>query len=358
MASNNIGDDEEDEVYSSAMQLANTTVLPMVMRAVLNLNVFEIINGASTVQISASEIASQLPNNRNPDAQAVLDRMLRVLVSHSVLTCSVVADKESGQLQRLYGLTPPCKYFIKNQDGASLSPYFLGSVHKDILATWYGLEDAVLEGGVSSEKVNEMAEYEHIAMDPKLESLFNTSMSDHSNIIMTKIMEKYKGFEGVEVVVDIGGGNGTSINLIVSKYPTIKGINFDLPHVVAKAPSYPGVEHVGGDMFVSVPKGDVIFMKWVLHNWDDEHCLRLLKKCYEALPKGGKVIVIEGILPRVPNLDNATKNMLALDMLMMVSFGAKERTKEEFEALAKGSGFIGIRLPCNAYDLWIMEFLK
>ncbi|KAK9100228.1 hypothetical protein Scep_023658 [Stephania cephalantha] len=96
---------------------------------------------------------------------------------------------------------------------------------------------------------------------------------------------------------------------------------------------------------------------WVLHNWDDEQCLRLLK-CYEALPKGGKVIVVEGILPMTSKLDNATRVIFALDMLMMVPFGAKERTKEEFEAFAKGSGFADIRFACNPYGLWIIEFLK
>ncbi|TYH41042.1 hypothetical protein ES332_D12G289000v1 [Gossypium tomentosum] len=56
-------------------------------------------------------------------------------------------------------------------------------------------------------------------------------------------------------------GTGATLSMIVSKYPTIKGINFDLPHVIENAPTCPGVEHVGGDMFASVPKGDAIFMK-------------------------------------------------------------------------------------------------
>ncbi|KAK9116574.1 hypothetical protein Sjap_015521 [Stephania japonica] len=125
-----------DEDFLSAMQLAHVAALPMVLRAVINLDVLEIMNGASTAQISASEIASQLPKHRNPEADVVLDRMLRVLASHSVLTCSVDYNKESGQVERLYGLTPLCKYFVKNEDGASLSPFFLCSVHKHSLPMW------------------------------------------------------------------------------------------------------------------------------------------------------------------------------------------------------------------------------
>ncbi|KAK4849017.1 hypothetical protein QYF36_019884 [Acer negundo] len=81
------------------------------------------------------------------------------------------------------------------------------------------------------------------------------------------------GFENVKQLVDVGGGLGVTLKAVTAKYPHIKGINFDLPHVIQRAPNYPGVEHVGGDMFESVPKGDAIFMKWILHDWSDEHCL-------------------------------------------------------------------------------------
>lgn len=71
-------------------------------------------------------------------------------------------------------------------------------------------------------------------------SNFNKGMSDLSSIVMRKILETYKGFDGLRSVVDVGGGIGAVINMIVSKYPTIKGINFDLPHVIKEAPSYRG----------------------------------------------------------------------------------------------------------------------
>ncbi|KAK9098087.1 hypothetical protein Syun_025132 [Stephania yunnanensis] len=136
-----------------------------------------------------------------------------------------------------------------------------------------------------------MSGYEYLANNAVESELFNQSMSDHTMVVMRKIIDKYRGFDGLKVVVDVGGGVGTNINMIVSKYPTIKGINFELPHVVEAAPSFPGVEHVGGDMFASVPNGDAIFMKWVLNTWSDEQCLKLLKNCYEAL-LDGKVIVV------------------------------------------------------------------
>ncbi|KAK9100081.1 hypothetical protein Scep_023511 [Stephania cephalantha] len=204
-----------------------------------------------------------------------------------------------------------------------------------------------------------MTGYEYLANNAVESELFNQSMSDHTMVVMRKILDKYIGFDGLKVVVDVGGGVGTNINMIVSKYPTIKGINFELPHVVEAAPSFPGVEHVGGDMFASVPNGDAIFMKWVLNTWSDEQCLTLLKNCYEALPRNGKVIVVEKILPTIPEPNNATRITYASDLSMMAfSPKSKERTETEFQELAKGSGFAGIRLACNACNFWVIEFLK
>ncbi|KAJ0087394.1 hypothetical protein Patl1_08348 [Pistacia atlantica] len=94
----------------------------------------------------------------------------------------------------------------------------------------------------------------------------------------------------------------------LEQYPHIKSINFDLSHVKADAPSYPGVVYVGGDMFLSVPKGgDAISMKWILHDWSDEHCLKILKNCWEALPNSGKVIIVDFILLETPDNSLSSK---------------------------------------------------
>ncbi|KAH7852052.1 hypothetical protein Vadar_019994 [Vaccinium darrowii] len=93
--------------------------------------------------------------------------------------------------------------------------------------------------------------------------------------------------------------------------------NFDLPHVVSVTPDCVGVVHVGGDMFVSVSKADVAYLKWVLHDWDDEECIEILRKCREAIPKDkGKVIIIEAVVEEDKN-DKLEYVRLTLDMVMM-----------------------------------------
>ncbi|KAB8459543.1 hypothetical protein FH972_025269, partial [Carpinus fangiana] len=101
------------------------------------------------------------------------------------------------------------------------------------------------------ERVHGLSSYQYMDADPTLNKLFNKAMADLSGIIMKRIFKTYRGFEGLSTLVDVAGGIGATLNMIISKYTSIKGINFDLPHVIQHAPSYPGIEHVAGDMYAS-----------------------------------------------------------------------------------------------------------
>lgn len=125
----------------------------------------------------------------------------------------------------------------------------------------YKLKDAVLDGGIAFNKVHGMNAFEYPAVNPRFNDVLNLAMFNHTSIVMKKILQSYKDFENINRLVDVGGGLGHSLKIILSKYPNLKGINFDLPHVIKHGFSHPGMEHVGGDMFVDVPSGDAIFMK-------------------------------------------------------------------------------------------------
>jgi caffeic acid 3-O-methyltransferase / acetylserotonin O-methyltransferase len=112
---------EEDDHSSYALQLVFSGALPMVLNTVIKLNVFEIIAKAGPgAQLSPFQIVTQMPSE-NPEAPVMLDRMLRMLAAYSVFTSSVV-DSSHGSGQRVYGLGPASKYFVKNENGASLGP--------------------------------------------------------------------------------------------------------------------------------------------------------------------------------------------------------------------------------------------
>nr|WMY23412.1 COMT protein [Stephania japonica] len=331
-----IGTKKDEEDFLFAMQLASGSVLPMVLQAAIELQVLEIIAKAGHgAHLSPKEIVSQIPTH-NLQASDMLDRILRLLASHSILTC-VAMTRENGNVERKYGLATVCKYLLPNADGVSFSPLIFLNQSKAYMES-YLVKEAVLEGGASFKKAHGVYAFEYASKEPRFNELFNQAMYDHTTIIMKKILETYKGFEDLKELVDVGGGIGTTIGIITSKYPAIKGINFDLPHVIEHAPSIP-VKHVGGDMFTSVPKGE-----WILHDWSDEHCLKLLKNCYDALPSNGKLIVVEEVLPVIPETDNASKAHCQMDLIMMaLHIGGRERMDKEFEVMAVGAGFEGIR---------------
>uniref|UniRef100_A0A1J3FWY0 Flavone 3'-O-methyltransferase 1 n=1 Tax=Noccaea caerulescens TaxID=107243 RepID=A0A1J3FWY0_NOCCA len=347
----------DNEAALFAMQLASASVLPMALKSALELDLLEIMAKNSS-PMSPTEIASHLPT-KNPEAPVMLDRILRLLTSYSVLTCSNRTLPGGDGVERIYGLGPVCKYLTKNEDGVSIAALCLMNQDKVLMESWYHLKDAILDGGIPFNKAYGMSAFEYHGTDLRFNTVFNNGMSNHSTITMKKILETYKGFESLTSLVDVGGGIGATLKMILSKYPNLKGINFDLPHVIEEATPHPGLEHVGGDMFVSVPKGDAIFMKWICHDWSDEHCVKFLKNCYEALPEDGKVILAECILPETPDSSLSTKQVVHVDCIMLAhNPGGKERTEKEFEALAKASGFKGIKVVCDAFGVHIIELLK
>ncbi|KAK7258430.1 hypothetical protein RIF29_24007 [Crotalaria pallida] len=355
---------EDSDYYDTAMQWVCSIVFPMVLRSAIGLGVFEILAKAGEgAKLSAKDIAIEIGTN-NKEAPTMLERLLRLLASHSVLNCHLPDEDHhhhhaQNNNNNLYSLTPASKCFVRDADGLSGGSILNLVMDKVFYQSWGELEGAIREGGIPFNRVHGMHAFEYPSVDPRFNEVFNMAMNSDTTITMKRILEVYKGFEHINRLVDVGGGLGFNLKLITSKYPNVKGINFDLPHVIEHAPTYDGVEHVGGDMFESVPTGDVIFMKWILHDWSDEHCLKLLKNCYKAIPYDGKIIVVETILPIVPETTAYAKNAYFSDLLMLSQNpGGKERTKQEFVELAKGSGFNGIKFIFRVNCFWVMEFFK
>ncbi|XP_041016012.1 caffeic acid 3-O-methyltransferase-like [Juglans microcarpa x Juglans regia] len=355
--------DEEDGGVEYAGALVSSFIFPMVFNACIELDVLEIINKAGRgAQLSSHAIAAQLPiRNNNPDhAPAVLlDRMLYLLASYNILTCSVESLEDCGGVQRRYGLTSAGSCFLRSEERGSMAPFSLLTRHQAIMDMRFHLKDAVLEGGFPFEKAHGMSIYKYNDKDPIFGEAFNFAMSQYSILVVKQILKKYMGFEGLSTFVDVGGGIGGTLNLIISKYPSIKGINFDVPEVLRNAPPLNGIEHVRGDMFKEVPKGDAILLKLILHNWNDDQCLKILKNCYKALPETGKVIIIDPVLPVAPEATNFCKFATQSDNIVFNMLGAgKERTEPEFRSLATAAGFKDFRVACCVCAYLVMELHK
>ncbi|KAG6401441.1 hypothetical protein SASPL_138298 [Salvia splendens] len=240
-----------------------------------------------------------------------------------------------------YAHTPLSRLLLKNEAN-SIASFVLLESSPVMLAPWHKLSSrASVLGGSAFEAAHGGDVWEYAAKNPAHSKLINDAMASHAGIAVSEILQRYgEVFEGVGCLVDVGGGDGTSLRRIVEACPWIHGINFDLPHVVSSAPPRRGVEHVGGDMFKQVPKADAAFIMWVLHDWSDEECVQILRRCGEAVAEeGGKVIIAEAVIVEGEE-DKYSDVRLALDMVMLAHTDkGKERTMEEWDFVIKGAGF-------------------
>ncbi|THU47859.1 hypothetical protein C4D60_Mb09t20090 [Musa balbisiana] len=349
---------EEEEAGACALRLASSCALLFTLKAAIELRLLDIIvEAAPGAMLSPVDIAARLPTE-NPQAATMVDRMLRLLAANSVVSCTVetVAD---GRPSRKYGAAPLCKYLTKNEDGVSMAALALMQQDKVMVDTWHYLKDSVLEGGIPVKAAYGMFLFDYMSSDSRFSKVFNEGMRSHSSIIIKNLLRVYSGFDDMERLVDVGGNDGATLQMITSRHPHIKGINYDLPRVISGAQPMPGVEHISGDMFEAVPNGDAIFLKCVLHDWSDEDCVKILKNCWKALTENGKVIVVECILPIVPEPTAKAQAVFQLDLYMLVcTNGGRERSEEEFKDLAIEAGFPGFKAAHVFADTWVMEFTK
>ncbi|RZS00940.1 hypothetical protein BHM03_00030722 [Ensete ventricosum] len=232
--------EEDEEACIYAMQLSGGSVLPMALKAATELQILEtIVKAGPAAELSPADIAAQLPTENPGKAAVMVDRILRLLSAFRVVSCTV-KDGDDGRPSRKYAAAPVCKYLTKNEDGVSVAALNLLNQDKVLMECWYYLKDAVLEGGIPFNKAYGMTAFEYPSTDARFNQVFNEGMRSHSTIFTKKLLQNYRGFDDVKVLVDVGGGTGATLHMITSEHPHIKGINFDLPHVISDAPPCPG----------------------------------------------------------------------------------------------------------------------
>ena len=155
-----------------------------------------------------------------------------------------------------------------------------------------------------------------------------------------------------ELVVDVGGGNGSLLVELLGRRPGLRGIVFDLPETVRDESTFPDrCEFVAGDFFVSVPAGDAYVLSGILHDWDDERSVAILKHCRRAMGAEGKLLVVEAVLP--PG-DEPSPGKL-VDVVMLTILTGRERTAAEYGTLYEAAGFDLTRILPTASPMSIIE---
>ncbi|PON56158.1 O-methyltransferase COMT-type [Parasponia andersonii] len=341
------------------LELANMISVPMSLNAVVRLNVPDAIwqHGANS-PLSASQILTRVLPSGGGDAEN-LQRVLRMLTSYGVFEEHLSSGASD---ERKYSLTDVGKTLVTDPDGLSYAPYVLQHHQDALVSAWPLVHEAVVDPTTEPfAKANGEPAYDYYGKKPEMNGLMQKAMSGVSVPFMRSILEGYDGFEGVKTLVDVGGSAGDCLRMILRKHPNVlRGINFDLPEVVARAPRIPGVTHVGGDMFKSIPEADAIFMKWVLTTWTDDECKTIMENSFKALPEAGKLIACEPVLPNESDDSHRTRALLEGDIFVMTIYRAKgkHRTEEEFRELGLSAGFPHFRAIYIDYFYTVLEFRK
>ena len=210
-----------------------------------------------------------------------------------------------------------------------------------VLKGWHQLPEVLESGAPAFAAANGMSFFEYIGADPQRSALMGKFMAGIYSLQGARIAAGYP-FGRFQSLVDIGGAQGHVLVDILQRHPGVKGALFELPRTAEVARQFLAARGFGecevfaGDFLESVPPGfDAYFIKSVLHDWDDEKSVRILRNCRDAMPAGGRLLVAEMVVEPGKPLGHPHR---LIDLEMMVTFGGMERTAREFTRLMEAAG--------------------
>ena len=280
-----------------------------------------------------------------------LFRVLRALAAVRVLTQS------DGYR---FGKTPMLETLRSDVPG-SLRAFAMTELGEEHYPAWGELLYSVRTGGIGFDKAFGEPCWEFYAKHPENAQIFNDAMSGMTAQAENALHAAYD-FTGINTIIDLGGGHGGLITSILTRHPNLRGILFDAPVVVegakpkiAASPIADRCEVIGGDFFQSVPAGgDAIIMKWIIHDWNDDQSVAIMKNCHRALAENGKLILVEAVVPPGDEMHFAK----FIDLNMLVMTGGRERTEEEFRQLYESAGFRLTRVVPTESPFSVIEGVK
>ncbi|KAM3381528.1 hypothetical protein P3S68_007101 [Capsicum galapagoense] len=294
LPNNDIGE-KTREVLAAQAHIWNHTfnfINSMSLKCAIQFGIPDIIHSHGR-PMTLSNLVDALPiNNNNAKIQDCVYGLMRILIHAGFFIQENEARIPFLQLQ--------------------LDPIMMNPWH--YLSKWFQNEDSTPFLTAHGKPL-----YEYAEKEPKFSCLFNEDMATDAQFVASVMTEHCKGvFEGLKSLVDVGGGNGALTKAITDAFPQINFTVFDLPHIIEGLEGCRNLRYVGGDMFKSIPSADAILLKWILHNWNDEECIKILKRCKEAIPNkenGVRLIIIDMVMDH--NLDHKSyETQLFKDMLM------------------------------------------
>ncbi|HUH92929.1 MAG TPA: methyltransferase [Casimicrobiaceae bacterium] len=279
--------------------------------------------------IDASALSVELLAARLRAHEPSLRRFLRALEALGIVESHANA----------VGLTPLGRLLIDSRAGVRDWAVLTG---EEYLPAWSKLGYSVMTGEPSFRTVFGMDVWEHRRAHPELDASFNRAMAAQQARARRTVLSAYD-FSSCRLAVDVGGGSGALMVHILQQYPDARGLVFDQPHVVERAHAALAAGGVldrcriaGGSFLDSVPAGgDAYILQHVLHDWNDADCVTILRRCCEAMAPSSALLVVENI---VHEGAARTDPLAMLDLHMLVMFGGRERTLNEYRSLLRSAG--------------------
>ena len=259
-----------------------------------------------------------------------LYRILRFLASHGLF-------QETGERQ--FDHTPLSQCLRSDAEGSYRAA---AQMFHQTFQAWDGLHHSALTGEPGFNKVFGQPIFEYIGAHPELAPIFDAAMSAIHGHETAAMLDAYD-FSGVQVLADIGGGNGSLIGAVLQRYPAMKGMLFDLGHVTGRAQEFIQAGGLSdrcsileGSFFESIPGGaDAYIFRHIIHDWTDEQCVQILNHCRQVIPSNGRLLIVEAVVPE-GNQPSLAKDF---DMTMLTFPGGIERTEMEYGSLLEQAGF-------------------
>lgn len=278
----------------------------------------------------------------DPDS---LHRLLRTLAA-----VGVYAERDGR-----FELTPLGDGLRSGVPG-SLRPLARMPTDPALWAAWGHLGHSVRTGQNAFESLHGHDVWTHRERHPEHNAVFNANMAAQSTWFAEAVASAYD-FGGLSSIVDVGGGLGVLLEAVLARNDHLTGTVFDQPHVIGHHPPSGDASVAArwsaqsGDFFATVPAADCILLKWILHDWPDDRCTRILSACRRSLHAGGVVLVVERLLGRPGHEAEAALT----DLTMLVLPGGRERDEQEYAALFASAGLALRRVIHTDGPLSILE---
>jgi hypothetical protein len=282
-----------------------------------------------------------------------LYRLLRALAS-----VSIFAEDEN----RRFALTPLATTLQTDAPG-SLRFFAISELAQAHYLGWGNLLHSVKTGEIAFDNIAGMNIWDYYAQNPEAGKLFDRSMTNVTETLLEAIINNYD-FSSFNTVVDVGGGQGSLITTILKANLKLKGIVFDVPNVIENAKPRLQKENfadrcttIAGNFFESVPSGgDAYLLKFIIHDWDDEKSLVILKNCHQAMAEDSKLLLFEQVI--TPGNNPSSSFGKLIDLNMMVMTGGCERTEAEYRSLLAAAGFQLTRIVPTSLPINVIEAVK